>query len=133
MARKRGGGSGQGQGGGTRPATTPVGGLYKDARRNIQGNEEDEDEDDAWAQVNYNKQKSPTHHHTQDKALEDQERSNTQANNSPPSFASVAGQSSSMQARRDSAASASGMKEKKTLERKLRTPDPDGAMRDDEG
>ena len=54
MVRKRGGGTGQGQGG-KRQATTPVGGTYKDARRNIQG-DEDFDEEDL---VIHNKRKSP--------------------------------------------------------------------------
>ena len=58
MVRKRGGGTGQG---GKRHATTPVGGTYKDARRNIQGDEdyEDEDENGPWTQVQYNKPRSP--------------------------------------------------------------------------
>ena len=76
MVRRRGGGTGQGQGQGQgqsqgrssdheqrgkRQATTPVGGLYKDSRRNIQGDEDfDDDEDEQWTQVNRSKQKSPT-------------------------------------------------------------------------
>ena len=46
MVRKRGGGTGQGQGG-KRQATTPVGGTYKDAGRNIQGDEDYDDEEEA--------------------------------------------------------------------------------------
>ena len=46
MVRKRGGGTGQGGGGGKRTATSPpVGAIYKDSRRNIQGDEEFDDED----------------------------------------------------------------------------------------
>ena len=56
MVRKRGGGS---NGDGKRQATTPVSGPYKDARRNIQGDEEYEEEEDQWTQVIYNKSKSP--------------------------------------------------------------------------
>ena len=57
MVRKRGGTTGQG--GGKRQATTPVGGTYKDSRRNIQG-DEDYDDEDQWTQVIHSKQKSPT-------------------------------------------------------------------------
>ena len=46
MVRKRGGGMGRGQDqGGKRQATTPVGGVYKDSRRNIQGDEDFDDDD----------------------------------------------------------------------------------------
>ena len=46
MVRKRGGGAGQGgaQGGEKRQATTPVGGTFKDPRRNIRGDEDFEEE-----------------------------------------------------------------------------------------
>ena len=54
MVRRRGGAS-QGK----RQATTPVGGAYKDARRNIQG-DEDFDDEEQWTQVIRSKQKSPT-------------------------------------------------------------------------
>ena len=46
MVRKRGGGTGQGGGGSKRTATSPpVGAIYKDSRRNIQGGEDFDDED----------------------------------------------------------------------------------------
>ena len=51
MVRKR---------GGKRQATTPVGGTYKDARRNIQGNEEYDDEEEQYTTVIRRRQKSPT-------------------------------------------------------------------------
>ena len=55
MVRKRGGGTGQGGGGSKRTATSPpVGAIYKDSRRNIQGGEDFDDED----VVIHNKQKS---------------------------------------------------------------------------
>ena len=63
MTRRR-GGSGRGgsgdQGGEKRQATTPVGGLYKDARRNIQGNENYDEEEEEWTTVVNSKTKSPT-------------------------------------------------------------------------
>ena len=37
--------------GGKRQATTPVGGTYKDARRNIQGNEDYDDEEEQYTTV----------------------------------------------------------------------------------
>ena len=61
MVRRRGGGTGRGQGqdqGEKRQATTPVGGVYKDSRRNIQGDEE-YDEEEEWTQVIHSKQKTP--------------------------------------------------------------------------
>ena len=70
MVRKRGGatgqgqgqGQGRGQGGGKRTATSPpVGATYKDSRRNIQGDEDFDDEEEQWTQVSHNKSKSPMH------------------------------------------------------------------------
>ena len=70
MVRKRGGatgqgqGQGQGQGGGKRTATSPqVGATYKDSRRNIQGDQDFNDEEDQWTQVIHNKPKSPSKHY----------------------------------------------------------------------
>ena len=61
MTRKRGGGTGRGQNGnGKRQATTPVGGVYKDSRRNIQGDEDFDDEEEQYTTVIRRKQKSPT-------------------------------------------------------------------------
>ena len=55
----RGGGGGKLGNRGKRQATTPVGGIYKDSRRNIQGDEEYDDEEE-WTQVIYSKPKSPS-------------------------------------------------------------------------
>ena len=52
-------GGGGGNGGGKRQATTPVGGIYKDSRRNIRGDEDYEDEEDQYTQVIRNKPKDP--------------------------------------------------------------------------
>ena len=56
----RGGGSRGGGQRGKRQATTPVGGVYKDTRRNIQGDEEFDDDDEEWTQVTRNKPNSPS-------------------------------------------------------------------------
>ena len=149
MVRRRGGGTGQGQGGqgGKRQATTPVGGTYKDSRRNIQGDEEYDDEEE-WTQVIHNKRNSPPKQsgsgsvqpqHNQPEQSDpnhsehrDQDINQGQTTQSRPSFASVA--ASSMHSRRDSSASAAATamnREKKTLNRIFRTPDPEGPMRDD--
>ena len=148
MVRKRGGGTGQGQGHGQgqdqrgkRQATTPVGAVYKDSRRNIQG-DEDFDDDEEWTQVTRNKQKSPVRSGSGSGMQEpnqpdiEDNQSHDNVSSVRPSFASVAGQglsSQSMHTRRDSttSAAAAGIREKKTLDRIFRTPDPDGPMRDD--
>ena len=128
MVRRRGGGTGQG---GKRQATTPVGGVYKDSRRNIQG-DEDFDDEEQWTQVVRSKQRSPTQSGSGPGPSQlNQPEPIGQPSEQLPSFASVAGQGLSMQTRRDSVASAMQTKEKKVLERKFRTPDPDGPMRDD--
>ena len=55
MVRRRGGGTGRGQyQGEKRQATTPVGGVYKDSRRNIHEDEE-YDEEEEWTQVIHSK------------------------------------------------------------------------------
>ena len=54
------GGGGQNHDKGKRQATTPIGGRYKDSRRNITGEEHyDDDEEEEWTQVIHNKPKSP--------------------------------------------------------------------------
>ena len=141
MARSRGGGTGQGrgQGGGKRQATTPVGGVYKDQRRNIDSSVVDyqeEDEDENWTEVRHNKRQSPRRdevQHQGDEMLRQNypNPSNEQPSTSRQSFASIAAQGTSMQNRRNSAASAACMQPKKVLERKFRTPDPEGPMRDE--
>ena len=52
-------GGDQGHGRGKRQASTPVGCVYKDSRRNIHVDKTYED-DDQWTQVIYNPKKSPT-------------------------------------------------------------------------
>ena len=64
MVRKRGGvtgqGGAQGGGGGKRQATTPVGGTFKDPRRNIRGGEDsDDNEEEEWTHVVRNKPTIP--------------------------------------------------------------------------
>ena len=64
MVRNRGGvtgqGGAQGGGGGKRQATTPVGGTFKDPRRNIRGGEDfDDDEEEEWTHVVRNKPTIP--------------------------------------------------------------------------
>ena len=145
MAKQRGGGRGsahyQGQGGNKRTATTPVGGAYKDSRRGIDG-DEDYDDEEEWTQVIRNKQKSPVAQsgsgsgpdvpNQPDTTGGSNSGTNQEAVSGPrPSFASVVGQGNTMQSRRDSTVSAGYTREKKTLQRIFRTPDPDGPMRDD--
>jgi hypothetical protein len=58
MVRKRGGATGQGQGGSKRTATSPpIGATYKDSRRNIRGDEDFDDDEEQWTQVSRNKPK----------------------------------------------------------------------------
>ena len=133
MVRRRGGGTG-GNGQEKRQATTPVGGTYKDARRNIQGDEE-YDEEEEWTQVIRNRPKSPPKQsgsgsvpdmRNQPDPIEQQNEPTSR-----PSFASVLGQGQTMQSRRDSTASNAVLREKKTLDRIFTTPAPEGSMRDD--
>ena len=116
MVRRRGGGTG-GNGQEKRQATTPVGGTYKDARRNIQGDEE-YDEEEEWTQVIRNRPKSPPKQsgsgsvpdmRNQPDPIEQQNEPTSR-----PSFASVLGQGQTMQSRRDSTASNAVQREKKT-------------------
>ena len=51
-------------GGGKRQATTPVGGVYKDLRRNINSNEMDYYEEEEWTEVRHNKPQSPPREQT---------------------------------------------------------------------
>ena len=135
MVRRRGGGTG-GTGQEKRQATTPVGGTYKDARRNIQGDEEYEEEEE-WTKVTRNRPKTPPNQSGSGSGSVPNTRNQPDPNEQPnepssrPTFASVLVQSQSMQSRRDSMTSAAGNKEKKTLDRIFRTPDPEGPMRDD--
>ena len=80
MVRKRGGGTGQG--GGKRQATTPVGGTYKDSRRNIQG-DEDYDDEEQWTQVVHNKQSGSGSGPNQLNQPDNAEKTNKQKRNEP--------------------------------------------------
>ena len=80
MVRKRGGGTGQG--GGKRQATTPVGGTYKDSRRNIQG-DEDYDDEEQWTQVVHNKQSGSGSGPNQLNQPDNTEKTNKQKRNEP--------------------------------------------------
>ena len=155
MVRRRGGGTGQGQGqdqGGKRQATTPVGGVYKDPRRNIRGDEEyhDYDDEEEWTQVARNKPKSPPKQtgsgsgsvpntRNQPDHIEHQDGASSR-----PSFASItaqastsatqynqSAQSTSQHLRRNSDASVAAVNQKKTLDRIFKTAPPSGPMRDD--
>ena len=135
MSKKRGGGRGRGggQGPGKRKATTPVGGVYKDSRRNING-EEDYDDEEDWTLVISNKQKSPARQTNQTSEQRAAESSTTGM-----SFAdAVAGAGASTSARRDSNASQrrmeggeSGGRGNKNFVSKFVTPPPQGSMRDE--
>ena len=140
MVRRRGGGTGRGQDQGEkRQATTPVGGLYKDSRRNIQGDEE-YDEEEEWTQVIHSKQKTPP-------TLSGSGSGPNQLNQ--PDLALVPGPSQNQTGQSDPARSyagaASGTIPKSThqsirdehttrrapFEGKWVTPPPEGSMRDD--
>ena len=137
MVRKRGGGTGQGQGqgqGGKRQATTPVGGVYKDSRRNIQGNEE-YDEEEEWTQVS--RQKTPPNLSGSGSGLNPLNQPDLASGSG--SGPSQSNQPSAVQSYAEAAATTSGStgrqqtsqaREKKTLERKFVTPPPEGGFRD---
>ena len=122
------------RGGGKRQATTPVGGQYKDQRRNIHGDENyDEEDDEEWTEVTRNKQKSP---------MNERPRRQDESSENRPTFASVAAQQSSssqfphqqetsQQLRRNSEQSVAAMSQRKTLPRIFKTAPPNGPMRDD--
>ena len=132
MSKKRGGGRGRGGGPGKRKATTPVGGVYKDSRRNINGEENYDDEED-WTLVISNKKKSP--------ARQTNQTSEPRAESSTTgmSFAdAVAGAGAPSSARRDSNTSQrqmegsdSGGRVNKNFVSKFVTPPPQGSMRDE--
>jgi hypothetical protein len=154
MVRRRGGKAGNSEPmstGAKRQATTPVGGVYKDSRRNIHGDEE-YDEEEEWTQVTYNKQKSPPTQSGSGSGLRQPNQPDTShygASGSgsgllqlnQPAIAnsyaaatsgSTADGSQSIQQRRNSEASNAEMaRPKKTLDRVFTTPAPDGSMRDD--
>ena len=144
MVRKRGGGTGRGQDQGEkRQATTPVGGVYKDSRRNIQGDEDFEDDEEQWTTVIRSKQTTPTlsgsgsglsqtNQPNQPDSLEHSSNP-TNVQHRQQSFAQmVAGPSTS------ASASTTGRHEPYELPRqpsarpiKFLTPPPEGGMRDD--
>ena len=123
------GGRVQGQGnqerpqGGKRQATTPVGGTYKDPRRNINGDEE-YDEDEEWTEVVYNKPKSPNR---QPSNVTPQDTAPAQSNtNTQRTFAEAVASTSY---RRPSSTEA---QTEGTRSRGLfKTAPPEGSMRDD--
>ena len=51
------GGGGQNPDKGKRQATTPIGGRYKDSRRNITGEEHYDDEEEEWTHVIHKNQR----------------------------------------------------------------------------
>ena len=137
-----GGGQGRGKGGGTkRKPNTPVGGAYKDQRRNINSDEmEYEEDEEEWTEVHHNRRSPQRNRQQQQQERHEREQEippsrnveSDQETQSRPTFASVAAQqaSSSLQNRRNSTASAN-YNQKKTLERKFVTPAPVGPMRDE--
>ena len=137
----RGGRGGNGQSVKRKP-NTPVGGVYKDQRRGING-DETECEEEEWSVVSYNRKSPQRHEHGQQQPPSSvnesshqsevqQDRQERQERQDRPSFASVTAQqsSSSLQNRRNSTASAN-YNGKKILESKFVTPAPNGSMRDD--
>ena len=118
-----------------RKPNTPVGGAYKDQRRGLNSNDMDYEEegDEEWTEVNYTRRSPQRQQQQQPQPQSDQmAQSNAQSTQERPSFASISAQptSSSMQNRRNSTASANYIP-KKTLEKLLVTPPPEGSMRDD--
>ena len=100
-----GGGQGRGKGGGAkRKPNTPVGGAYKDQRRNINSDEMgDEEDEEEWTEVQRNR-RSPQHNQQlQQQEEHEQEREippsrnveSDQETQSRPTFASVAAQQAS--------------------------------------
>ena len=107
---------------GKRQETTPVGGVYKDTRRNIQGDEEF-DEEEQWTQVIRSKQKSPSN----------QSGSGSGPNqpNQPDincSYASAVASSTDNQQPSDQTTSA---RQVINRPKKFKTPAPEGSIRDD--
>ena len=129
MVRKRGGGTGQEK----RQATTPVGGPYKDARRNIQGDEEYEDEEE-WTQVIHNRPRSPRSFGAE--AGSGQQRDpaaggsgmGVQQQSQRSSTSTYAAAAASRE--KVSEDQATQRRERRTLERIFVTPRPEGGFRD---
>ena len=145
MVRRRGGGTGRGQDQGEkRQATTPVGGLYKDSRRNIQGDEEYDDEEE-WTQVIHSKQKTPPNISGSGSGpaqlnQPDYSLNDATSGTDGASYAGVASGSNTIlntgtiqkpQSHHQHHDQDQPPKPKKQLERKFVTPAPEGAMRDD--
>ena len=118
----RGGGSRGGGQRGKRQATTPVGGVYKDTRRNIQGDEEFDD-DEEWTQVTRSKPKSPPNQSGSGSGP-------TQLNqpDTGRSYASAAASSTDHQQPKDPTTS---IRQPTERPKKFKTPAPEGSMRDD--
>ena len=142
MPKKRGGGRGQPSGAEKRKATTPVGGVYKDVRRNITSEDNYED-DEGFTLVISNKQKNQPR---QSDSFDQSGDSRAHESTTNMSFAdAVAGQSTSTStsragpsARRDSASSRGQRRENETGEHRNRnfvskfvTSPPEGSWRDE--
>ena len=148
MVRRRGGGTGQGQGQGQgqsqgrssdheqrgkRQATTPVGGVYKDSRRNIQGDEDfDDDEDEQWTQVNRSKQKSPTNQSGSGSGTNHLNQPDTASvTNNQSAGMTYAGATMGASNNQANTESSSTNEQPRTRPKKFKTPAPEGSMRDD--
>jgi hypothetical protein len=118
----RGGGSRGGGQRGKRQATTPVGGVYKDTRRNIQGDEEFDD-DEEWTQVIRNKPKSPPNQSGSGSGPNQLNQPDTGR-----SYASAAASSTDHQQPTDPT---STIRQPTERPKKFKTPAPEGSMRDD--
>ena len=146
MVRKR---------GGKRQATTPVGGTYKDARRNIQGNEDYDDEEEQYTTVIRRRQKSPTNQSgsgSGPNTLNQPDMASTSNSNQPSetraeeasasasssrSFADAVARSSTSERRGSNGqrgqteTNETGERRNKNFVSKFVTPPPQGSMRDE--
>ena len=137
----RGGGSRGGRGANKRQATTPVGGAYKDSRRDQRDREEGrydalyhyddgEAEEEGWTNVT-RKSKSPPINRSNAAENHTQEVENDVA---IPTYARVAGSSGDLTERRPSAEATARDEnhwEPRARPIKFLTPPPEGGMRDD--
>ena len=119
----RGGGSRGGSQRGKRQATTPVGGVYKDTRRNIQGDEEFEDDDEEWTQVTRNKPNSPSN--------KSGSGSGPTQLNQPDNVRSYASAAANGTGNQPPAEPNSSTETRRERPKKFKTPAPEGSMRDD--
>ena len=115
-----------GQAGEKRTATTPVGAVYKDARRNIQGDENFDDEEESWTTVNYGRGSKDTH--SQQSQQESQQPMDTRSYAGAVAGAGTSDGQGTHETQNTHGATLP--REKKTLERKFVTPAPEGGFRD---